>query len=444
MSDFNRYVTTQPGTPKQRSRFDISHRHLTTMNAGSLYPVARWEVLPSDTFTIDLATVLRMQTPMHPVMDNCYMDVFFFFVPNRLVWEHWKEFMGESRDGFLPATEYEEPHVYFPRSDVAVKKGSIYDKLGIPQGYISPTNDHGPSALSFRAYGLIWNDWFRDQNVSPEIFIDRSDSNYMIDFSYGDELEWFDEDAQFPDHNLTMVNTWMEGRPLPVAKYHDLFTSALPLPQRGPAVALPLESVYDEGLPVLAGDLLPGVSTTDPGDLEQKPLVFSSNGGTGTAAGAAALGTDNRSQLFTNRLVMTSTLADGLFPANLWAQSQFAAIGIENFRQAYALQRLYEREARSGSRYVELIRSAYGVVSPDARQQRPELLGLRRIPITMTQVVQHSATTETSPQGNTAAYSLTHDKSSYFTYSATEHGNIICVAAIHLSFRIAKHPLRSC
>lgn len=442
MSDFNRYVTTNPGTKITRSRFDMSHRHLTTLNAGSLYPIARWEVLPSDTFTIDLSIVARMQTPIHPVMDNCYLDVFFFFVPNRLVWEHWKEFMGESTDGFLQDTEYEEPHIIFGDP---VPKGSIYDHFEIPQGYVSADDSLGPSDLPIRSYGLIWNEWFRDQNVSPELFIDKSDSNTILstirvsdndlgDLTYGilgDQESWFSEGQRLADSlGYTMVNSWKHGRPLPVAKYHDLFTSALPLPQRGPAVALPLSAIYNDGLPVLTKESLVPLNYNEDGFIDSSYLKVNSPSDV-----ADAYGTYNLSMMygevgFTSGSTGTGNYTEGIFPTNLWADASTASISIEVFRQAYAMQRLFEREARSGSRYTELIRSAFGVTSPDARQQRPELIGLRRIPITMAQVVQNSATDETSPQGNTAAYSLTSDKSSYCTYSSTEHGNIIALACI--------------
>lgn len=437
MSDFNRYVTTNPGTKITRSRFDMSHRHLTTLNAGSLYPIARWEVLPSDTFTIDMSIVARMQTPIHPVMDNCYLDVFFFFVPNRLVWEHWKEFMGESTDGFLQDTEYEEPHVIFREP---VPKGSIYDHFEIPQGYVSADDTLGPSDIPIRDYGLVWNEWFRDQNVSPELFIDKSDSNTILrtiratdtslgELNYGilgDQESWFSEGQRLADSfGYTMVNSWKQGRPLPVAKYHDLFTSALPLPQRGPAVALPLSAIYDEGLPVLPqANKIPGIDNEQQAGLKMDSYAYV---GSANATYNIAI---NNGYLGFSQGGSVGDFLEGVFPTNLWADASTASISIEVFRQAYAMQRLFEREARSGSRYTELIRSAFGVTSPDARQQRPELIGLRRIPITMAQVVQNSATDETSPQGNTAAYSLTSDKSSYCTFSSTEHGNIIALACI--------------
>lgn len=411
----DRWTIPNPGLKITRSRFEMPHTHTTTINAGSLYPAALWEVLPGDTFQIPVKSFVRMQTPIHPVMDNAFFEVFFFFVPNRLTWEHWKEFMGESQDPFMSDTEYTIPQINF----LTNKKGSIYDHYEIP--LFTNTNIIAKrlsiDALPIRGYGLIWNEWFRDQNVSHALDVPVDDSTVSFANTIGDDLSWFAVDDD-------MTLDWMNGRPLPVAKYHDLFTSALPQPQRGELAAMPLTSTYAEGLPVFTSDTNVPYNLSD---METLRLVTDSGSNTTTGY----LVTDGQGNTKTKYSADAgSGTLNNVLPVNLFADTAYTSITIDTFRRAYAIQSLLERDARSGNRYVEYVEAAFGVRSPDGRQQRPEFIGGKRIPLTMTQVPQTSATDSVSPQGNTAAFSLTRDYSDMVTYSATEHGFIHCLICV--------------
>lgn len=384
----------------QRSKFVRPSTHKTTFNAGNLIPIYVDEVLPGDTFKMRMSSVIRMSTPIYPVMDNANMDVYFFFVPNRLVWEHWKEFFGENNTThWEQPVEYEVPQITSPEGGWA--KGTIADYMGIP----TLISNISVQALPFRAYCKIWNDWFRDQNLKDPAMISL-DETTTAGANTGDYV----------------TNAEKGALPLKVAKYHDYFTAALPEPQKGPEVTIGGVGGY---MPVITRDQLVTDSEKNlkwyaPGNGEGSFGIRNENTQRGaTDTKLAAYGSGFTSQTPVN-------------PANLWADmTTGTATNINALRQAFAIQRLYEKNARGGTRYIEIIKAHFGVQSPDARQQRSEYLGGTRIPINMDQVVQTSNTAEGStPQGNTAAYSLTAFNESMFTKSFTEHGYIIGLACI--------------
>ncbi|MBQ2713442.1 MAG: phage capsid protein [Clostridia bacterium] len=398
-----------------RSTFDRSSQHKTTFNAGKLIPIFVDEVLPGDTFKMETSCVVRMTTPVHPVMDNCYLDLYYFFIPNRLVWSSWKYFNGESSNpDWESPTEYEVPQAIAPTGWF---KGSIADYMGIPTG----VKNLSVSALPFRAYVLTWNEWFRDQNLQSSASFSLSDSNSTLsNFNYANFL----------------MSGCTGGGIAPVNKYHDYFTSCLPAPQKGPDVNIPLGSSAplsislssDGKNPIWTNGTDKGVFVSASSDSNNPYLLSTSNyTGIGSTAGSNTAWTAGKTIGFdgTNTGLKATGIAD---------LSTATASTINQLRQAFAVQKLYERDARGGTRYAEIIKSHFGVVSPDARQQRPEYLGGKRIPINISQVLQTSSTDDVSPQGNTAAYSLTGDKSSSFTKSFTEHGillGLVCVRTEH-------------
>lgn len=410
------HFATLPDIDIKRSTFDRSTQLKTTFNAGKLIPIFVDEVLPGDTFALDTSCVIRMSTPIHPVMDNCYLDLYYFFVPNRILWEHWNEFMGENTTtAWEQTTEYEIPQITAPTG--GWNKGTIADYLGIPIGVTNISVNH----LPFRAYVKIWNEWFRDQNLQDPAFLTKEDAT-----TTGTNGTQYQSDAQ------------CGGEPLPVAKYHDYFTSALPEPQKGPAVSLPITGdvpVIGNGKNIgLRSGFNNGTSeaeiikeygmvgnaqniTMNPNALNQntiKPLDQSSYNNDELNFGKMGIG------------LSTNPEYSGMI-AQL---SNVTVSTINQLRQAFQIQKLFEKDARGGTRYTEIIKSHFGVTSPDGRQQRPEYLGGKRIPINISQVLQTSSTDETSPQGNTAAFSLTGDTDSSFTKSFTEHGLIIGLCCI--------------
>lgn len=395
-----------------RSRFNRSCSYKTTFNVGDLVPFYVDEVLPGDTFTVDSSRVVRMQTLLTPMMDNIYLDTYYFFVPNRLTWQHWRELMGEnSQSAWIPEVEYSVPQVTAPEGGWEV--GTIADYMGIPTG----VPNLSVSALPFRAYALICNEWFRDENLLDPLNIPVTDAN--VAGSNGDNY---------------ITDCVKGGKPFIAAKYHDYFTGALPAPQKGPDVTI---SVLDgANLPVRP------LSDTVPGYVQGS--VRPSDWGSLRVAGLSPFGTFDRADDV--GVIRNSIGSDGLYslgsapsnnvpenfegimPVNLWAltDGNLPVATINQLRMAFQIQKLYERDARGGTRYIEILKSHFGVTSPDARLQRPEYLGGNRIPININQVVQSSATESNgTPQGNTAAYSLTTDSHSDFTKSFVEHGFVI-------------------
>lgn len=355
-----------PNAEIQRSTFNRDHGYKTTFDAGWLIPVYVDEALPGDTINLNMSAFGRLATPIAPVMDNMFIDSFFFAVPIRLVWDNWQRFNGEQRNPG-DSTDFLVPQIV-STAGTGYANSSLHDYFGIPTGV--PGLSH--SALWHRAYNLIWNEWFRDQNLQNSVVNNTGDG---------------------PD-NASDYTLLRRG------KRHDYFTSALPWPQKGPAVSLPL----GQTAPVMvAGTGKQYMSVKDSGGVARittsDPNVFMST----TAA--------------TTALPMLADL------------STATAATINQLRQAFQIQRLYERDARGGSRYVEILKAHFGVTSPDARLQRPEYLGGGSSNVNVNPIAQTSATDNTSPQGNLAAIGTVGAHGHGFIKSFTEHCVIIGMVA---------------
>lgn len=391
-----------------RSTFDRSSSVKTSFNAGDIVPFFLEEVLPGDTFNVKTSKVVRMQTLLTPMMDNVYLDTYYFFVPNRLLWRHWKEFNGENTESaWLPETTYEVPQITAP-ANTGWAVGTIADYFGIPTG----VPNLSVSALPFRAYALIMNEWFRDQNLSDPLVVP-------------------DDDATVAGVNTgTFVSDVAKGgKPYIAAKYHDYFTSCLPSPQKGPDVRIPSETAGEYPVVSLANKPINHALFT--GSLD---WMSRSNGSPVTGyvqnGGSTVLGIVTGSSSTRTGQVETRGGTDDVVPDNLYAIAS-GGIGatINQLRLAFQIQKLYERDARGGSRYIEILKSHFGVTSPDSRLQRPEYLGGNRVPININQVIQQSGTGSgsTTPQGTVVGMSQTTDSHSDFIKSFTEHGFIIGV-----------------
>ncbi len=412
-----------PAANIQRSTFDRSASYKTSFNAGDLIPFYVDEVLPGDTFDITTSKVVRSQTMLTPIMDNIYLDTYYFFVPNRLVWQHWRQFCGENTDGaWAPSVEYTIPTIAPPSGGFA--SGTIADYMGLPVGVEwSATDELAPSALPFRAYALICNEFFRDENLSDPLLVPLDDAN---------------QSGSNGDNYISDVANG--GKPFRAAKYHDYFTSALPAPQKGQAVGIPIN------VPTFAGGTFP-VSTADVNNLTgvetAYPLrfYFPSPVGSGGADGGTSPVTlqkgptgiytagDAAGQVFSNPGAINQRW---LVPSNLQTtipgsgESTDVSFSVNELRLAFAYQRFLESLARNGSRYTELLLGLFGVRSPDASLQRPEYLGGNRIPINVSEVT-NSAQSEQDFLGDLGAKSVTSDVNHDVMKSFTEHGYIIGV-----------------
>lgn len=359
-----------------RSSFNRSHGHKTTFDAGYLIPVFVDEALPGDTFNLNMTAFARLATPIHPVMDNIFLDSFFFSVPMRLLWDDFKKFNGERRDPD-DSTDFLIPQVSVPKD-----ADPLFDYFGIPPLHQSVT----VSALFFRAYNLIYNEWFRDQNLQDSVDVPTGSG---------------------PD-NSNIYRLLRRG------KRHDYFTSCLPWPQKGDPVSLPL--VGDA--PVLGIGMLPTFNH----NAMFNPVIDSAG--------------DNQQYEYS---ALIGDRGDGFSDYSMWIEGQVSptrpniradlsdvtAIAINELRQAFQFQRLYERDARGGTRYTEIIKSHFGVTSDDARLQRPEYLGGGSSPVYITPITQTSSTDATSPQGNLAAMGTVTVNGHGFTKSFTEHCIVI-------------------
>lgn len=399
-----------------RSRFKRRQDVKLTMNAGQLIPFYVDEVLPGDTFSIDQAAIIRMTTPIFPVMDNCHMDIYYFNVPCRIIWEHFKRFMGENDTGpWAQTQEYTIPQVKVTGTieKPAPYEGSIMDYMGIPTKVSKgDSSAFSVNALPFRAYAMIWQEWFRDQNVDNPAINSTEDAtvNYMDDETKG-------MDAEKPDLEYILKNAYTGGRPLPVNKYHDYFTSALPSPQKaGEPVKIPLG----------AG----GAAVYWYGD-DNKMTTINESRDDYYEGVVMATGKDN-THFKPGQIVYgaaESAVTGQGFPLGV-NLNEISATTVNQLRQAFQVQKYYEQLARGGSRYREMIYSLFHTKISDKTVQIPEYLGGTRITINMSQVIQTSGTTTESPQGNAAAISVTPYNGSMFTKSFEEHGYVIGVCCI--------------
>lgn len=389
--------STVPNINISRSKFTARYHHKTSFNMGKLIPFDVIEVLPGDTFKLKMNEVCRISSALiRPIMDNLFLDVYYFFVPNRLSMDKWAEVMGENKSGYwVPATEQK----VYTHQFGEVKQGSIPDYMGLPLGtYYDKPSAHYPvvSLLPFNAYALIWNEYFRDQNNQAPVQI--------LNTSKGSS-------SCKPWSPTNYCNAY----PAPVCKLHDYFTSALPAPQKGEAVKFSL--VGDA--PVVDGGgenlfMLHNYGDYNPATVPM-PLGFSAN---------------NRDMEFLN-LPNDNFESVGSYPRfSLKAQtSNMTVANVNDLRFAFQLQKMLEKDARGGTRYREYLQSHFGVTSPDSRMQVPEFLGGARLPISIEQVEQTTSGEGENTLGKVGAYSLSGGKSG-FTKGFVEHGFVIGVLCV--------------
>lgn len=408
---------------RPRSKFDRGHQLLTTINEGELVPIYMDEVLPGDTARVQLNGLIRMSTPIYPIMDNCYMDTYFFFVPARLLWDHFENMFGENdTDYWAEDTEYSTPKCTIGGTS-GLANGSIGDYFGLPT---QVTNALEVNALPARAYCKIYNEWFRDENLEAPLMLGykkTDDGGTTTDASkvtaYANALD---------QTTNTNEATLYAMKPARAGKFHDYFTSCLPSPLKNTEpVQLPMTGNAQIVWPQSAEEMANGEIFKDGGgNLDNIPInsnmqisASKHNNKSGKALVTFG-GPTNTNEI--NYITMQADL------------STVTAATINDLRQAIALQHIFEADARNGTRYREFLSGTWGVTSPDSRLQIPEYIGGQRIAINVNQVVQTSQTDTTTGQalGNTAAYSLTTCSKDMVDYAATEYGYIIGLAVVRV------------
>lgn len=395
----------QPKIKFSRSKFDLSFHHKTTFNQGDLVPCYLQEVYPGDTFNCSTTFACRTTSPFIRVpMDNLCLDTFYFYVPSRLLYNKWSEVMGENKNGYWASNNMPEVPVVETQavpSTAQLKKDyakTIANYFGINFGgglYVSD--------LPFRAYALIYNEWFRDENLQEPVNINFGDNSGS---------------AQLNSDDFSVTN--YHGKVAKVNKLHDYFTSCLPAPQKGDSVVIPM---LDSAVGTNSGN--PRISSLFKGGLQM--------GNSDELVPITSNGVFGNSGAFGFQSGTFSPTQNNLVPLNLYALSSEAGGTINDLRFAFQMQKMLEKDARGGTRYSEYLQAHFGVISPDARLQRPEFLGGKRVPLSMQQVTQTSASSDSSPLGQVSAYSLSNG-SSGFSKGFVEHGFIVgvmCVRQYH-------------
>lgn len=403
-----RHFNKIPQMKTSRSRFKMKQDIKLTLDAGKLIPFYVAETLPGDTFSVDTKGICRMSTPIYPVMDNCYLDIYYFHVPMRIVWDHAKEFFGENNEtAWTQKTEYTIPKIRISKADnrAIPDEETIMDYMGIPTKFMKTNSENEVkiNALPMRAYAKIWEEWFRDQNIDNPAVISKDDTTRDYKANQGNKNATKD---------VLLSQAELGGYPLWVNKYHDRYTSALPYPQKGEPTLIPMSGnapvYYGKEEKVIAATNMTKATirndTVNPDiwNTREKGLRLNNDSGTVTEDGGS-----------------------------LWANlSNVTGATINNLRQAFAVQQFMEADARGGTRYREIVRNHFGVNIDDKTVQIPEYLGGQRYMINVSQVVQTSATDSKSPQGNAAAISVTPFMENSFTKSFQEHGYVIGVCCI--------------
>ena len=406
-----RHFNQIPEMRASRTRFNRDQTILTTFDSGKLIPFYVDEVLPGDTFSVDTSAIIRMTTPKYPVMDDAFIDFYYFYCPNRILWDNFKYFMGEvEATPWMPAKNYRVPKINIKgtKEEGLPREESILDYMGVPT---KVKKSFSINALPIRAYVKIWNEYFRDENVDNAAVI-KTDDN---DIDYRDRSATIDQ---------ILEDAVSGGRCLPVNKFHDYFTSCLPYPQRGPAVTLPMQGnamikgfkdlKLKEKTDLYANSFFDGQTTA--GNVKNKLYSISTIGGEG--------------QAYVNIGTGTGTLHDVVYlGADL---NSITAATVNDLRKAVAVQQYYEALARGGSRYREQVQALWNVVISDKTVQVPEYLGGGRYHVNINQIVQTSGqqTNDDTPIGETGAMSVTPINESSFTKSFEEHGFVIGVCCV--------------
>lgn len=402
-----RHFNQIPEMKASRTRFNRDQTILTTFDSGKLIPFYVDEVLPGDTFNVNTAAIIRMSTPKYPVMDDAFIDFYYFYCPNRILWDNFKQFMGEVEETpWMPTKTYKVPQIKIPgkKGTSLPYEGSILDYMGVPTKVEGP---FGVNALPIRAYVKIWNEFFRDENVDNAAVVKTDDA----DVTYSDGNNESIDDA--------LKNAYTGGRCLPVNKFHDYFTSCLPYPQRGPAVTLPM------------GGNAPVELFRDSNLTQEAPLnrdIYMNGTGEATPRISQWLQTNGGKTVLIDGATTSggTTNTGGYLGANL---SSITAATINDLRKAVAVQQYYEALARGGSRYREQVQALWDVTISDKTVQIPEYLGGGRYHVNINQIVQ-TAENDKSPLGETGAMSVTPINESSFTKSFEEHGFIIGVCCV--------------